>query len=84
MTQEGHPICGETLKKKNWNVAHALKFIRETYDGKLSPQKFCEYVQKQPVGGAPSTKDEILVTSNSFMQSSKFNYISCLVPAELI
>ncbi|KAJ7878221.1 hypothetical protein B0H13DRAFT_1892846 [Mycena leptocephala] len=29
-------------KKKNWNVALALKFIRETYDGKLSPQKFCE------------------------------------------
>lgn len=36
--------------KPGWNMALALRFLAERYEGTFTPRKFCEYIQKN--GGA--------------------------------
>ncbi|KIJ57728.1 hypothetical protein HYDPIDRAFT_120401 [Hydnomerulius pinastri MD-312] len=56
----------ETLAKKpNWNVALALRFLRDKYETHLDlkkPRTFCEYLQK---AGGKGLK-EVLVAADSY------------------
>jgi hypothetical protein len=55
------------VKKPNWNVPLAIRFLEAKYDNPSHPpRKFCEYLQKTPAPGELSGINAVLIVANAF------------------
>lgn len=55
-------LIDKLVAKPGWDLALALRFLLERYEGKMTSRKFCDYIQKG--GGAGS--QEVLQSALSY------------------
>ena len=55
-------LIDKLVAKLGWDLALALRFLLERYEGKMTSRKFCDYIQK--AGGVGS--QEVLQSALSY------------------